>query len=151
MREEIPWEKARAVSSGADGYHLIIEPGAFRHRGIDLSFVVEGLSELGLEEGFRLHPDDLEELGVKAGAQVTLSVNGLKVSGAAKAEADCPRGMVYVHRPSAYGGIPHRRSLEPLYNLKASPIKVTLGHEGKPPDRERQERNPAGRSPDREG
>ena len=64
-----------------------------------------------------------------------MSLDGLEVSGAAKADADCPRGTVYVHRPSAYGGIPHRRSLEPLYRLEASPVKVTLGHEGKPRDR----------------
>jgi len=151
LKQEIPLDKPRAASSGANGYRLLVEPGGFRHRGIDLSFVVEGLSELGLEEGFRLHPDDLDELGVKAGARLTLSVDGLDVSGAANSDSDCPRGMVYVHRPSAYGGIPHRRSLEPLYRLKASPVKVTLGHEGKPRKRPRQNRNSAGRPQGREG
>ncbi len=151
LREEIPTDRPRTVSSGADGYHLVIEPGAFRHRGIDLSFAVEGLLELGLEEGFRLHPDDLEELGIPPGGQVTLGVNGMKVSGAAKPEADCPRGTVYVHRPLACGGIPHRRSLESLYRLKAGPIQVTLGDEEKPRKRGRGGRRPAGRPKEREG
>ena len=144
IEEEIPWDKPQAASSGANGYRLIVEPGGFRHRGIDLSFAVEGLSELGLEEGFRLHPDDMDELGVKGGAQLTLSVNGLEVSGPANADTDCPRGLVYVHRPSAYGGIRHRRSLEPLYRLKVSPVKVTLGHKRKPRNRGAARPAPAG-------
>jgi len=32
---------------------------------MDLSYVVEGLGELALEQGVRLNPDDLAQLGVE--------------------------------------------------------------------------------------
>jgi NADH dehydrogenase/NADH:ubiquinone oxidoreductase subunit G len=130
LKQEIPWDRPRTAPSGATGYRLIVEPGGFRHRGIDMSFAVEGLSELGLEEGFRLHPDDMDELGVESGDQLTLSVGELKVSGPAKADADCPRGTVHMFRPLAYGGVHHRRNLEPLFRLQGSPVKVEVAREG---------------------
>jgi len=131
-RSDIPWEKPRAALSGTGGYRLIIEPGAFRHRGIDLSFVVEGLSELKLEEGFRLHPEDMEKLGIESGDEVKIRLNGLEFSGPAKADADCAFGAVYVSRPFAYGGIPHCRNLEQLYPLGENSLRVTVVPEGKP-------------------
>jgi anaerobic selenocysteine-containing dehydrogenase len=95
-----------------------------------MSFAVEGLSELGLEEGFRLHPEDLDELGIKSGQQVILSLDGHEVSGAAKSDPDCPRGAVYVHRPFAYGGIPHRRRFETLYRLAPGLTRVSVRASG---------------------
>lgn len=105
---------------------LIAEPGGFRHRGIDLSHVVEGLSELRLEEGLRLHPDDLEELGIKDGDRIDLHVDGMDVTGTARADADCPPRSVIVHRPLAYGGLVHRRELRGLYRLEGSLLNVTV-------------------------
>jgi formate dehydrogenase alpha subunit len=127
---DIPAEKLPILRSRAGGRPLIVEPGGFRHRGIDMSFAVEGLSELGLEEGFRLHPEDLDELGIESGQQVILSLDGQEVSGAAKPDPDCPRGAVYVHRPFAYGGISHRRSLGALYRLGSGLAKVTVRSPG---------------------
>jgi len=133
LRSDIPWDEPRVALSGRGGYRLIVEPGAFRHRGIDLSFVVEGLSELKLEEGgFRFHPEDMEKLGLESGDEVKICLNGLEVSGPAKADADCAMGAVYVNRPFAYGGIPHRKNLEQLYRLGGNSVRVTVAREGKP-------------------
>jgi len=108
------------------GRRLILEPGGFRHRGIDLSSVVEGLQELGLEEGFRLHPDDLAELGLREGDQVVLRLDGFDVAGAVKGDEDCPPGAVVVHRPHAYGGIPQRRELGPLYRVSGNLVPIEV-------------------------
>ena len=53
--------------AGRGRFALVPERAAFRHRGIDLSAVVEGLGELDLEEGVRMHPGDLDGLGVGPG------------------------------------------------------------------------------------
>ena len=87
--------------------------------------------ELGLEEGFRLHPDDMEELGIKAGATLALRLNGAEVSAPAKADADCARGAIYVYRPQAYGGLAHRRGLEPLFRLEGAFASVSVARQGK--------------------
>ncbi len=134
LNEEIPWQKPKAKPSPTRGRRLMVEPGGFRHRGIDLSFVVEGLSELGLEEGFRIHPEEMEELGFKNGDEVVLALDGRTLPGRIKADADCPRGIVHVHRPFACGGIPHRRELEPLYRSNGNLQEVTVA--AKTPNRE---------------
>lgn len=105
---------------------LLLDQGGFRHRGIDLSLVVEGLSELKLEEGFRLHPTDLASLGLKPGETLTLSYNGTEVSAPVRADADLPRGAVAAWRPSAYGGLLHRRGLLPLYRQAADVLSVKI-------------------------
>ena len=122
----IPWAARRRAAPGADGHRLILDPAGFRHRGIDMSFAVEGLSELSLEDGLRLHPDDLDDLGVAAGDTVTVSVDGVEVSGAVKADAECPRGAVYVYRPFAYGGLSHRKALAPLYRVGGSLVSARV-------------------------
>ena len=132
LNTRIPWEKARTGSPASGQYHLILEPGGFRHRGIDMSLAVEGLSELALEEGFRFHPDDLDELGIGNGGRVILGVDGVEVSGAAKADLDCPRGTVWFYRPFAYGGIPQRANLAPLYRFGGSLLSVTVSGPGAP-------------------
>ncbi len=126
----IPWDTPRMASHETNGFRLILEPGGFRHRGIDMRFVVEGLSELALEEGFRLHPADLEELGIKNGEIAVLRADGVEVFGPVKADPDCPGGSVYVYRPFAYGGLPHRSNLEPLYRLGESLLTATIAPAG---------------------
>ena len=132
LKVAIPWEEPRTGPRGNSGRRLIVEPGGFRHRGIDLSSVVEGLSELGLEEGIRLHPDDMAELGIRNGDPVVLHLDGLDVPGTAKADADCPPRAVVVHRPLAYGGIGHRRALQPLYRLGGSLVDIAATGKGRP-------------------
>jgi formate dehydrogenase alpha subunit len=132
LRKHIPWEKPRTGSRASSQYQLIVEPGGFRHRGIDMSFAVEGLEELALEEGFRLHPEDLENLGIEVGKRVVLGVDGVEVSGPARADPDCPRGTVWLYRPSACGGIPQRGNLAPLYRLGENLLSVTVSGAGAP-------------------
>jgi formate dehydrogenase alpha subunit len=134
VRRRIPWEGPRSASPASGEYRLIVEPGGFRHRGIDMSLAVEGLEELALEEGFRLHPDDLERLGLENGGKVTVGVDGVEVSGPARADRDCPRGTVWLYRPFACGGITHRANLTPLYRVGESLFNVTVSGAGAPPE-----------------
>ncbi len=150
-RGEIARSELRAHSSGANGYRLILEPGTFRHRGVDMSFAVEGLSELGLEEGIRLHPDDMDALGIKGGDPLNLSLDGLQASGPAKADGDCPRGALYVSRPPAFGGIAHRQGLEPLYRLDAGLSSVAVTRGAKRARDTKRRRSTGNRTPKREG
>jgi hypothetical protein len=103
---------------------LIAEPAGFAHCGVDLSAKVEGLQELALEEGFRLHPDDLRDLGWAEGDPVRIQVGTLTVTDRGRPDDECPRGVVYYHRPVAMGGLEHRRLMEPLYRLRQSPVRV---------------------------
>jgi hypothetical protein len=120
-------QRRRARRAGRGSHVLVAEPGGFGYCGTDLSSKVEGLQELALEEGFRLHPEDLRALKVEAGEPISISVNGFTVTGVAKADAECPQGAVYFYRPIAYGGLEHRAGLDPLYRLKANPVEVRVG------------------------
>jgi predicted molibdopterin-dependent oxidoreductase YjgC len=132
-RRRIPWEKPPTLSPAAGEYQLVIEPGGFRHRGIDMSLAVEGLGELALEEGFRMHPDDLARLGLENGGKMTLDLDGVEVSGAARADRDCPCGTVWLYLPVACGGIAQRANLAPLYHVGARLLNVSVGRSGGPP------------------
>jgi anaerobic selenocysteine-containing dehydrogenase len=111
----------------AEGEFLLVaEPGGYRHRGIDISSKVGGLAELGLEEGYRMNPEDIDSLGLKNGDCLTLSFDNGKISAtnAVKSDIECPKGVIYYTRPVVLGGLKHRRELWPLYNLKQNPIRV---------------------------
>ncbi len=123
-KAKLPVEKRKAPVAGTGPYLLIAEPAGFGHRGIDLSSKVEGLEELALEEGFRLNPDDLQKLQIEPGENIAISINKLTVTGPTKADAECPHGAIYYYRPVALGGLEQRANLEPLYRLRASPVKV---------------------------
>jgi len=125
-KAKLPVERRKTSAMGTGDYLLVAEPAAFGHRGVDLSSNVEGLGELGLEEGFRLHPEDLRTLRAKPGESITVSAGKLSVTGSAKADIECSRGTVYFHRPTACGGLEHRASLEPLYRLGTNPIRATV-------------------------
>jgi predicted molibdopterin-dependent oxidoreductase YjgC len=125
-RAKLPIEKRTENIPGTGSYLLVIENGGFGHRGIDLSSKVEGLEELGLDEGFRFHPDDLVKLRVEPGDEVTITAGKVSVTSTAKADPECAQGAVYVCRPVALGGLDHRAPLEPLYRHASSPMKVTV-------------------------
>ncbi|MBN2563646.1 MAG: molybdopterin-dependent oxidoreductase [Phycisphaerae bacterium] len=125
-KAKLPVEKRKAGPAGTGPYLLVAEPAGFGHRGMDLSSKVEGLNELALEEGFRLNPEDLRTLRVKPGERVEVSIGKRTVTGPARADAECPQGSVYFHRPTSCGGIEHRANLEPLYRLRKSPVRVEV-------------------------
>jgi hypothetical protein len=114
-------------TSGGD-FLLVAEPGGYRHRGIDISSKVGGLGELALEEGFRMHPEDIDSLGLKNGDQMNLSFDDGKVRarGSVKSDSECPRGVIYYIRPVVFGGLKHRRELLPFYLLQQNPIRVNV-------------------------
>ena len=121
-------KKTTDEKTGEGDFLLVAEPGGYRHRGIDISSKVGGLMELALEEGFRMHPEDMDSLGLKNGDRITLSFDKGKVSapGAVKRDNECPQGVVVFTRPAVFGGLKHRRELAPFYLLKQNPIRVNI-------------------------
>jgi len=90
--------------AGRGRFVLVVERAGFRHRGFDLAAVVEGLGELHLEEGLALHPDDLARLGVEAGGEVTVVLDGTDLVLAARPDADGPRGAAFLWRDETWPG-----------------------------------------------
>jgi hypothetical protein len=135
----VPQPPSPIPSRGKGGSFLLVaEPGGFGHCGVDLSSKVEGLGELGLEEGFRLHPEDLGRLGLKPGEHLTVRLDEVSVTGPVRADAECPPGTVYFHRPVAFGGLEHRAEFEALYRWGSNPIRVEVqraGSAGRKPKR----------------
>jgi formate dehydrogenase (NADP+) alpha subunit len=119
-------EKKNHPPAGQGEFLLIVEPAGFQHRGTDLSYVVEGLGELALEQGVRVNPDDLAGLGVEPGGRITITVDGVKVTARTKADGDCPAKVIYCSRPSNFGGLKECKDLEPLYHLNWNPIQVDV-------------------------
>ncbi|MDW7760684.1 MAG: molybdopterin-dependent oxidoreductase [Acidobacteriota bacterium] len=130
------WAPEAAENGGPavkGAFALIAKPGGYRHRGIDLVSKAGGLSELGLEEGFRMNPADIDRLGVENGGDICITCKSLDapVSGPAVEDAECPEGAVYVTRPVVFGGLDHRRALRPLFGLSANPVRVDVARAGK--------------------
>lgn len=125
-KTKLPAETRRGNHRGAGAFLLVAEPGGFGHCGVDLSSKVEGLGELGLEEGFRLHPEDLARLGLKPGEHLTVWLDQVPVTGPARADVECPLGAVYFHRPVAFGGLEHRAEFEALYRWDWYPVRVQV-------------------------
>jgi anaerobic selenocysteine-containing dehydrogenase len=125
-KAELPLETWPSNGLGTGPLLLVAEPGGFGHCGVDLSSKVEGLGELALEEGFRLHPEDLASLGLAAGERLTVALDAISVTGPVRADADCPRGVVYYYRPVALGGLDHRADFEALYHGGSNPVRVEV-------------------------
>jgi NADH dehydrogenase/NADH:ubiquinone oxidoreductase subunit G len=120
--------KSQIAAKGKGNFLLVAEPAGYRHRGIDISSKVGGLSELALEEGFRMNQEDISSLGLADGDQITVSLDNGEVvaSGPAKWNIECPRGVMYYTRPVVFGGLGHRRGLWPLYGFGENPAWVSL-------------------------
>ncbi len=95
------------VTAEPGEFLLIAKPGGYRHRGVDISSKVGGLKELGLDEGLRMNPQDLEALDLREGDLVTLSlgVGRPSAAGPVREDVECPRGAVYFVRPVVFGGL----------------------------------------------
>ncbi|MBM3310264.1 MAG: 2Fe-2S iron-sulfur cluster binding domain-containing protein [Candidatus Aminicenantes bacterium] len=121
------------ADSGKGDFLLVGAPSGYRHRGVDLSSKVGGLSELALEEGFRMHPDDLSALGVNPGDDLSLTLDGRSPAAIGPVHGDpaCPPGTIYYTRLSAFGGLGHRRAMRPLFGLLPNPARLgVLGKAG---------------------
>jgi formate dehydrogenase alpha subunit len=117
-----------SLGNGDGGFLLVAEPAGYRHRGIDIMSKVGGLRELGLEEGFRMNPSDLEALSLRPGDSISVSLDGggPSAAGPVKADAECPKGVVCLTRPIVLGGLEHRRGFAPLYGLPRCPVRVSV-------------------------
>jgi formate dehydrogenase alpha subunit len=133
-----PWKAGQPAKppDGGGGFLLVARPAGYRHRGIDIASKVAGLAELALEEGFRMAPADLADLGLKDGDPIVLSFGdgAAGVPGKAKADPECPPGAVFFTRPFILGGLEHRRALAPLYRLGPNPVAVNISKAGAGPD-----------------
>jgi formate dehydrogenase (NADP+) alpha subunit len=118
--------RADVAVPGRGRFTLVPERAAFRHRGTDLSAVVEGLGELDLESGVRMHPGDLDRLGVRQGGTVGIDLGGDFVVASARPDPACPRGAVYAVRVAAWGGLAAGDRLGALARLPARPLRVRV-------------------------
>jgi formate dehydrogenase (NADP+) alpha subunit len=125
-------EPLRTAGTGArtaDGdFWLVAEPAGYRHRGIDIASKVGGLCELALEEGFRMHPEDLESLGLADGDSVRViwDDESAGATAAVKAEPECSRGAVYFTRRIIQGGLKPAGGMAPLRGLTRNPARVRI-------------------------
>jgi predicted molibdopterin-dependent oxidoreductase YjgC len=121
-------EKPKGGKATGGNFLLVAQPGGYRHRGIDISSKVGGLSELALEEGFRMNPDDIESLGSNPGDSLSLSFDNEKIgaTGTVKADPECPRGVVYFTRPTVFGGIEDRKELLSFYRIGRNPVRIEV-------------------------
>ena len=124
--------RSEPASAEPGEFLLVAKPGGYRHRGVDISSKVGGLKELGLDEGLRMNPQDLEELGLREGDLVTLSLRGGRPSaaGPVREDVECPRGAVYFVRPIVFGGLESRRGLLPLIRVGRNPERVRISRHG---------------------
>jgi predicted molibdopterin-dependent oxidoreductase YjgC len=116
---DTPVAASAPVAAGDGDFLVIAKPRGYRHRGIDLSAKVGGLKELALEEGFRMNPDDMKQLGLEAGDRVRLSFDhdGAGPAGTVKPDVECPARAVLCSCPvwpgeSGSGPLPRRVRVE---------------------------------------
>ncbi|OGD19148.1 MAG: hypothetical protein A2W03_05950 [Candidatus Aminicenantes bacterium RBG_16_63_16] len=125
-------DKPTADHPGEGDFLLVAAPGGYRHRGIDISSKVGGLGELQLEEGFRMHPDNIAALGLADGDIIRVSYDhgGISVTGPVKSDLESPPGSLFYTKPVAFGGLKHRHELWPLFQLAPNPARVRIYREG---------------------
>jgi hypothetical protein len=119
---------ARGGKAADGNFWLVAEPGGYRHRGIDIASKVGGLCELALEVGFRMHPEDVESLGLadRDSIRVTWDDGRAGATAAVKADPECSRGAVYFTRRVILGGLKQGRELGPILGLRQNPARVRV-------------------------
>jgi hypothetical protein len=50
----------------------------------------------------------------------------ITVTGPAKSNRECQKGVVYYTRPVVLGGLSHRHGLRPLYGLEQNPVRASI-------------------------
>ena len=120
------FKRKKLAPAGKGDFLLVVEYGGFQHRSTDLATVVEGLGELGLEQGLRMNPDDLSRLGGKANAAVLVTLDNRTWELQAKEDADCPAGTVYAYRPLNFGGLNAWQGGQFFSDLPSNPVRVSL-------------------------
>ena len=124
-----PLKSSAGKGETMDGdFWLVAEPGGYRHRGIDIASKVGGLCELALEDGFRMHPEDVESLGLAAGDRVRVTWDDGRASTAAavKVDPECSRGAVYFTRRIILGGLKPGSDREAVQGPRQNPARVRI-------------------------
>ncbi len=125
---EQPAAETSAVDKASKGdFWLVAEPGGYRHRGIDIVSKVGGLCELALEEGFRMHPEDMEALGLESGfgIRVTWDAEKTGAEGEVRADPECRRGVICYSRRIILGGLRLGREHGAI-NQRPNPARVRV-------------------------
>ncbi len=120
------FNRRNSAPAGKGDFLLVVEYGGFQHRNTDLATVVEGLGELGLEQGLRINPDDLSRLGASADATLLITLDDRTLELQAKEDTDCPAGTVYAYRPLNFGGLNAWQGGQFFNDLPANPARVSL-------------------------
>ena len=107
-------------------FTLVLQPGGYAHRGVDITTKVEGLGIINPEEGFHINPEDASSLGVTEGETVVVKAGSVSGSAPARLHPELQRGVVYLFVPEATGGLSGRGGLEALYGLKTNPCSVEV-------------------------
>lgn len=112
--------------TGTGDFLLVVNQGGFQHRGMELSTVVEGLGELGLERGLRLNPEDMERLEVGQGEKVRISFTGNTLEIRTREDLDCPVGCAYLYKWFNFGGLGSLKGVEFIHALPSNPVRVHI-------------------------
>jgi predicted molibdopterin-dependent oxidoreductase YjgC len=110
-------------------FRLVLQPGGYTHRGIDITSKVEGLQILKPEAGFHISPASAEALGIKEGDRIRVAAGQTHGSAPARIEPELPDGAVYLFVPEAVGGL-EERDLAELYRLRPNPFPVEVTRDG---------------------
>jgi len=109
---------------------LIMQPGGYTYRGIDIRSKVEGLQILNPEMGFFINSEDADSLGVKQGDEIIVKANGVTGKAPVQSGTEIPPGTIYLYVPQSYGGLKDCRELQDLYNLKVNPCYAEVSKVG---------------------
>lgn len=129
FRAETVLPETVPVSAGThkkSGFLLVMQPGSYSYRGVDITSKVEGLQILNPEEGFHLNSEDAKELGITEGEKLIVKAEDKSGIACARIEDEIPRGAIYLFKPLAFGGLKDRCDLEQLFRLETNPCTVEV-------------------------
>ncbi len=124
--DALPVDRQAVAPTGTGEFLLVVSQGGFQHRGMELSSVVEGLGELGLEQGLRLNPEDMDRLEVGRGEKVMVSFTGNKLEIKTREDPDCPVGTAYLYKWFNFGGLDSLKGVEFIHGLPSNPVRVNI-------------------------
>ena len=144
-KTQIETRKKRKLSSGStikkeinaqadlekpSGFTLLLKPGGYTHRGVDIRTKVEGLQILNPEFGFYLNPMDAENLNINDGDEIIVKAGEGKGKAKARISEEVGKGTIVLYVPDAKGGVEHLKELESLYNIVENPCPAEVKKNG---------------------
>ncbi len=123
-------DKQKAVTLPKSKFMLVLMPGSYAHRGVDIISKVEGLRIINPEDGFFINPADAAKLGVVEGELIDVTAGSHSATAPARLDPDVPKSAVYLPVPSSTGGMALRSALEPLFRLELNPSPAEVKKHG---------------------